>query len=412
MPEQRRPMADEIIAQVGCTDAVSIEECLLAACDTELDKPEGEPQDIQRAFNCVRAVILRCDGNTAPEAQRYLAGALFRRAQFLAQLGHPDEARSDFKDVANSWRDSTDPRVRRVVAANWLEAGQFEEEQGNKRTALQCYTHAMAHADDPDDMTQLQVVRAQSNRGEIHAALGELDEAENVFDAAIQRWEAHSDYWIRRAVANMRVYKAAALKNERYYEGAIPLFEEAILYADRAIDPPAYFIQSGAWASKAGCLQVLERYEEAIACVDAMENWIVNHVRPTSSGRSAHSMAEKSLRGAYFTKSRCLYELERFEEALRVFDLVGVTYDDIAEDMDKRADACHKLVLRARILADLGRCDEAMKAHDEIVHRTMSFGQPAWTPEMLVSIAFLLSHIKECSGEALTTPADGLPDPS
>lgn len=108
-----------------------------------------------------------------------------------------------------------------------------------------------------------------------------------MFDAAIQRWENHPEYWIRRAVANMRVYKAAALRNERYYEGAIPLFDEAIAYADRALDPPAHFIQAGAWASKAGYLQALERHEEAIDCVDEMESWMENRVRPASGKNGA-----------------------------------------------------------------------------------------------------------------------------
>lgn len=149
MEKTPQSISDELIKQVGCAGADNVEQCLLDACDAELHKPEGETQEIERAFNSVRALILRLDGNTDPAVQKYLAGAVFRRTQFLAQFGRPEEARHDFKDVANSWRDSDDPDVRRIVAANWLEAGQFEEEQGNKRTALQCYAHAMTYADDP-----------------------------------------------------------------------------------------------------------------------------------------------------------------------------------------------------------------------------------------------------------------------
>lgn len=414
MQEPHHPTPDEMIAQVGCLEADNVEQCLLDACDAELHKPEDEPQDIRRAFNCVRAVILRLDGNTDPAAQPYLAGALFRRAQFLAQFGRPDEARHDFTDVANSWRHSTDPNVRRIVAANWLEAGQFEEAQGNRRTALQCYRHAMAYADDPDDLTQLQVVRAQSNRGEVLAALGELDDSVDVFDDAIRRWEGHPDYWIRRAVANMRVYKATALKDEEYYEGAIPLFDEAIAYADEAVDVSAPFIQAGARASKADCLRRLERYDEAVTCVDALESWVTNDLQMAGGKDSSHSLVEKSLQRARLVKSRCFYELQDFENALRTFDSAGITCDDIVDDIEKRERACSDLLKRGLILVGLGRYEEAMALHQEVFSRTCQFSDPKWTVPMVMS----MGHLKKCIEQRtldpdwLTTPSDGSPDPS
>lgn len=410
--ETPRLISDELIEQVGCAGSENIEQCLLDTCDAELHKPEGEQQDVQRAFNAVRALILRLDGNTDPAVQKYLAGAVFRRAQFLAQLGRPEEARGDFKDVANSWRDSGDPDVRRIVAANWLEAGQFEEEQGNKRTAVQCYKHALAYADDPDDTTQLQVARAQRKRGEVLAALGELDEAVDVFDAAIRRWENHSEYWIRRAVANMRVFKATALKNEEYHEDAIPLFDEAIAYADRVIDPPAFFIQAGAWVSKADCLQQLERYTEALDCIDEFEQWMEHTVRPHAAHKDE---AESALRRAFLVRSRCLHELARYEEALAAFDSTGVTLDDLEdEDLDTRERICGNLIRRGLILVGLERYEEAKALHHEVFTRTYNFPDPKWTVPMVMS----MSHLSKCVEQRtldpdwLTTPADGSPNPS
>src|SRR3546814_5483659 len=72
---------DDMIALTGCGTADSIEHCLLEACDREMNRPDGEPRDIELAFNCVRAVILRLNGNDAPDVQQYMAAAILRRAR-------------------------------------------------------------------------------------------------------------------------------------------------------------------------------------------------------------------------------------------------------------------------------------------------------------------------------------------
>src|SRR3546814_16462803 len=96
---------DDMIALTGCGTADSIEHCLLEACGREMNRPDGEPRDIELAFNCVRAVILRLNGNDAPDVQQYMAAAILRRAKFLVLFDHPrSEERRVGKECGRSWR--------------------------------------------------------------------------------------------------------------------------------------------------------------------------------------------------------------------------------------------------------------------------------------------------------------------
>lgn len=402
-------IAAEIVARAGCAGADDIDQCLLDTCDREMERPEGEPQDIELAFSCARAVILRLDGNEAPEMQRYLAGALFRRAQFLAQLGRPKDARRDFQDVAATWCNSEDPAVRKIVAANYLEAGQFEEDEGNISTAEQCYEYAATYADDPDPATQRQAVDAICNHVDIHIDRGDIDEAGEQAAEIRARWQDHPEYWIRRRIANLLVNYAVGMKedDERCAE-ALPLFDEAIAYADHAVDPPAYFIQAGAWLSKCHCLEKLDRHEEAIACVDAMEGWMAEIVRPSADPDTAvNSQAEGSLRNAWRIKARCLNEIGRYDEALAAFDRTGVGVESITDEPDKSVPVLRSLVDRVAILANLGRMDEAETFCKVVRDRVLSFGLPkARAAEILGMVAAMQACV------ALTNRADGSPDPS
>src|SRR3546814_21044609 len=103
-----------------------------------MNRPDGEPRDIELAFNCVRAVILRRNGNDAPDVQQYMAAAILRRAQFLVLFDHPEDARRDFQRTIRTWRGSADPNIRRVVAGLLLDAGRFEENQETQIGRAEC----------------------------------------------------------------------------------------------------------------------------------------------------------------------------------------------------------------------------------------------------------------------------------
>lgn len=418
MTNQRPPTPDEIIARAGCGNAGNIERCLLDVCDRELHRPEEEPQDVELAFNCVRAVILRLDGNEAPEVQPLLAGAVFRRAQFLAQFDRPEEARHDFQDVAATWGRSTDLAVRRIVAANYLEAGQFEEDQGNIRTAEQCYGLAAAYADDPDPITQKQAVDALCNHVDIFIKRGWMDVAAEKVAEIRARWQDHAEYWIRRRVANLLVGFADGMKqNDEYREESLALHDDAIAYANRGVtDPPAYFIQAGAWLSKCSGYEKLERHEEATACVDAFERWMEETVRPNDNGeRPRNAMAEGSLRRAYLIKARCLNEIGRHSEAEEAFKQSGIHLGDLGEDFDKRQTACKDMLRLVKILVDLGRKEEAEDLYDEICRRMFSFGKESMEPMTLFAIGTALQYIKngpDWFEKQFTSPSADSPDPS
>lgn len=391
------PTPDEIIAMAGCADADCIERCLIAVCDREMHRPDDEPQNIELAFNCVRAVILRLDGNEAPEMQQYLAGALFRRAQFLAQFDRPDDARRDYQDVAYTWDDSSDPVVRSIVAANFLEAGQFEEEQGHIGEAEKYYGQAAKYADDPMTITQKQVIDALSNHAEIHIRRGWLDPALEMVSDIRARWQDHPEYWIRRRLANLLVVYADGVKqDDERCEEALPLLDDAIAYADRALQPPAYFIQAGAWMSKCHCLEKLERHEEAVACADAFAQWVADVVRAEPDyPKSSLAMVEGSLGRACLVKASCLNKLGRNDEALAAFRQSGVTLDDLGDDFDKRQRACNDMIRLVKILADLGRKQEAEDLHDEISRRMFSYGEHSFETMTLVSLGMMHSYIED-----------------
>ncbi|WP_341704721.1 hypothetical protein, partial [Ferrovibrio sp.] len=405
------------VARAGCAGAGDIDQCLLDTCDREMERPEGEPQDVELAFNCVRAVILRLNGNEAPGVQRYMVAALFRRAQFLAQLGRSKEARRDFQDVAYTWRDSEDPQVRRTVAADFLEAGRFEEDQDNLTEAEKYYEEAGRYIDDPDPDTQMQVVRAFCNHAEILIGRGWLDAAAEKIADIRTRWQEDPDYWIRRRVANLLVRYADGMKmDDERREEAFPLFDEAIAYADR-LDPSAFFIQAGAMMSRCNCCEKLERFEDAVAHVDAFEDWMTTIARPRRlrEGQGEIDMAEGSLQGAFLIKARCLNRLGRHAEALEAFDRCGVTLESLGEDFHKRDRACNDLLHRVKILADLGKRQEARELYDQIFERMLSFGDRSIEEQTFAYLAMMhgyAEHGPDWLDKMLTTPADGSPDPS
>lgn len=412
-----KPTPEDTIKAVGCDCAVDIDQCLLDTADTEFYRGEEDgPQDLERAFNCLRAILMRHWDNPEPKVQKFVAAALMRRGQIMAQGGNIEQALTDYDEVWVRYSGSEDPKVRKQVAAALLEAGQLEERQCNLVAAEKWYELTGRYADDADPMTQYQVVQAQCNAADIYIDRGWLDPAFEKINALIARWSEHTEYWIRRRIANLMVNKAVGVKedDERCAE-ALRLFDEAISYADRAVDPPAFFIQAGARLSKAHCFERLEDYEEAIKYVDSFENWMQECVRPRPDYvKKTNSGAESSLRSAFLLKSRCLHELGRYHQALAAFDSAGVGYDDLVEDMQKRERACNDLVRRGLILIGLGRYDEAETLRKEIFARSFRFPDPKVSISMIMSLGHLGKCIEQrtLEPEWLTTPTGGSPDPS
>jgi tetratricopeptide (TPR) repeat protein len=324
----------------------------------------------------------------------------------FTHMDRTKEAYWDFEEIWRRYNESTDPVIRRTVAAALLEAGELAEEFGSKVDAEKWYELTAGYADDDDQSIQVNVVNALSNCCEIYIDRGWMDPAVEKITALMQRWHDHPAYRIRRRLANLLVRKAEGLMNdeERRTE-AQTACDEAIAYADAAVTPPAYFIQASAWLIRCGTLQRLERFSDGIACVDAMEQWIISGIhRLPDYEEDANRMVERSLNSAYLIKSTCLAELERYQEALDAFDKSGTGLDDIVNDPKQTILTLEVLTARAKLLCLVNRTKEAEAFYEAVQERVLSFGLPP--VEILTTMATMGVMIN------LTSPADGSPDPS
>jgi tetratricopeptide (TPR) repeat protein len=407
------PTPDEMIIALGLSTAPDIDQALLDACDEALDAKE-RPQDHWTAFNCLRAILMRHWDNPDPSVQRHVAEALLRRAQMLAHLKRIDEARADYDELWSRYEDCNDPNVRNSLAVGLCEAGKLEARHKNWKMAKWWYSLTARFAESENDNVQLMIVRAQDHLGELHADTGEMKQALAVFDWAIERWAQHHDYWIRRSVSNTRHSKATALMDGGEYEAALHLFDEAMVYADRLTDPPAFFPQISARLSKCYCLERMKRYGDVVEAVEDLEHWVDQTARPDPHYRGEdRESTEHLFRRAMMTKARCLHRLRDFPSALDAYDRTGRVIDDIDSCTEASRHIVEDLAWGASILADIGRVEEAREFFYSIGLRLAQFNRP---PEWDFGILEVTFHLAQQLGikefQDLTTPTDGSPDPS
>lgn len=398
------PTPDELIDQLGLRDAPDIDHALMKVCDAEIEI-EDRPQDLQLAFHCARAVLMRHWESSDPAVQKHVASALLRRAQLAAYSGHVDRARDDFDEIWTRYKDSTDTEMRRTVVEGLLDAGELEERSGNKITAEKWYALTSHYENDTDGPTLIQTVRAQSNACDILIGRDWIDPAIEKIHALRDRWAQHSEYWIRRRIANLLVAKGNGLiENEERREEALPAFDEALVYTEQALEPPVYFIQADARLGKCRAFQRLEQYEKAVECADEMDRWAdLLRANPDVDQKRVEHI-KPALKLSRLVKSRCLHALDRHEDALSAFDKSGIGLDAISDDPDRTISTLKALTTRVDILCSLGRWDEAEAFQSEISDRVISFGIPKKI-EVFAMVAMIGANISmarkyDCSPES------------
>lgn len=399
------PTPDELIDQLDLRDAPDIDQALMEICDGELEA-KGRPQDIQLAFHCVRAVLMRHWDNPESAVQKHVAVALLRRAQICAYERHINKAREDFDEIWMRYKDSTETEIRRTVVEGLLDAGEMEEKLGNKTIAEKWYGLTSHYENDTDGPTLIQVMRAQSNACDILIDRNWMDPAIEKIHALRDRWAHHAEYWIRRRIANLLVAKGNGLiENEERCAEAPQALDEALAYAEQSLQPPVYFIQADARLGKCRAFQRLEKYEAAIDCAEQMERWAdaLRADPAVDQTRVKHIATAMTL--SYLSKARCLYALDRYEESLSAFDRCGVSLDGISDDSEKTLSTLKKLMTRVNILCGLRRWEEAEAFHSEISDRVISFGMPK-NIEVFAIVAMIGANI------SMARKYDGLPEES
>lgn len=398
------PTPDELIDQLNLHDAADIDQALMEACDAELDADDDRPQDLQLAFHCVRAILMRHWENPDPAVQKHVASALLRRAQICAFERHIDRAREDFDEIWVRYRDSTDTEIRRIVVEGLLDAGEMEEKLGNKTTAEKWYGLTSHYEEDTDGRTLIQVVRAQANACDILIDRDWMDPAIEKIDAIRDRWSKHSEYLIRRRIANLLVAKGNGLiENEEHRAAAPQALDQALSYTEAALAPPVYFIQADARLGKCRAFLRLENYEAAIQVAEQAEEWAAQLEARISKEEYAHVRRRFDL--IFLTKSRCLHALGRDEEALSAFDRCGTGLDDISDDPNETISTLKKLMTRVDILCALERWDDAEAFYSEIKDHVIRFGIPK-NIEVFAYVAMTGANINMARRSA------GLPDPA
>jgi tetratricopeptide (TPR) repeat protein len=397
------PTPDELIDQLNLRDAADIDQALMKACDAELEA-EDRPQDLQLAFHCVRAILMRHWENPDPAVQKHVASALLRRAQICAFERHIDRAREDFDEIWVRYKDSTDTEIRRIVVEGLLDAGEMEEKLGNKTTAEKWYGLTSHYEEDTDGRTLIQVVRAQANACDILIDRDWMDPAIEKIDAIRDRWSKHSEYLIRRRIANLLVAKGNGLiENEGRRAEAPQALDQALSYTEAALAPPVYFIQADARLGKCRAFLRLENYEGAIQVAEQAEEWAAQLEVRISEQEYAHVRRRFDL--ILLTKSRCLHALGRDEEALVTFDRCGTGLDDISDDPGETVATLKTLMTRVNILCALERWDDAEAFYSKIKDRVISFGIPK-NIEVFAYVAMTGANINMARRSA------GLPDPA
>lgn len=422
MERSSRPTPEEIIATIGCGDAADIDQYLLNTADAEFNKEESDgPQDLQRAFNCLRAILMRHWENPAREVQKYVAGALMRRAQMFAHANAIDDARNDFSEVRSRYAEFEDIEVRRPVAAAFLEAGSLEERERDSDAALEWYEQGIEiFNNDQDALIEQQLVEMKINLAQIYVSRDWLDLAFEIVNDSARRWADSKIYWMRRKVAFLKVVQAtAAAKNADHKTAALSLLPEAINYADRALGHFLHFVQGIAYEKWVRLLHERDHYDKAVLIADRFIV-LAAEIMPTQSiDNNATEQIEEHLRNVHFYRAQSLVLLGRLDEALQACDLTGISSGDGEyTSADDKELAIAVLAVRAIILSKLRQFPAAKRCLFEIYRVAGTNVDETWTSAMVTSVGVAIENLESelkkvgLNLDEVTTPADGSPDPS
>lgn len=182
-----RRSPDEVIASLGIANEIDIDQVLIQICENEANDEERDA-DVGLCFDCVDSVLARHRENPDPVVQKYVARALFRRAQLLDHLRKFDEADAEFDTFWSRYKDSDDPAVRKAITDGQQVRSNCLAAQGRYQEALEAFDRSGVSLDDirEDSDETLNILKLLINRFSILVDMGHIQEARD-FSAEAER---------------------------------------------------------------------------------------------------------------------------------------------------------------------------------------------------------------------------------
>lgn len=299
------------------------------------------------------------------------ADAWLRKAKVLHILGRWDEARVAYDNATNATPDDYEA---------WWEKGQFLSSTGDINESMKAYDKAieLIPANDTSEL-----------------ALAWADKTEEL--AAADRWEdallsANRTLELTPMDGTMWHFKAFILTNLDRKEDALATFDEALKQNPKDILN---------WQYKASLLVEMKRYNESLEAYDKILELISENdtlelaqawrskgmaLNKTGKEEAAQEALKKALEhydkaissstddaGLLQSKGWTLYELNRFNEALMIYDKILETSPSIEPYLTQTI----ALIAKGDALHALGRNNEAIEAYNRAIETGPNFGV-AW----------------------------------
>lgn len=343
---------DELLTRFGSSTAPELREWVAIALHNKLSllQAAGRYED---ALTAVEEVIARFGCDPLPKRPYMALDALFRKSFFMHELGRRKDAIEVYGEFVERYRDDSDPHVRAklaiVMSANTeqlLHAGRYEETVKAADELLASF----GEAEDPE-------LRSHVADGLRHKAdaLGKLGRWEAALAVDEQVIESSDD--ATTGGAWPLSHKAVALSELGQLEQAIAAWQEVIdRYSDKDT-PPVSELVAKARTETATLKQLLNATSGP----------------PGTRIRPGYDIDPKQLANRLGARGAALFDQENHTQAIKMFDTIIDWFQD-TRDQELRGLVALAFTNKAVALSRLGREEESMRIHEEMVSR---FGEDA-----------------------------------
>jgi tetratricopeptide (TPR) repeat protein len=285
------------------------------------------------------------------------ARAVFQRARTAAEEGRYGDAIAGFDEIAGLLGDPAPPELEPLAAEALYGKAYSLERIEREHDALAIYRQVVErYHDAPDGELRRQTARALLRQGNSLARLGQTDEALAIWEDVVTRYEDDADPDLGRRVAGALDRRAAAMRRLERLDEAIDAYDEIVVRFTGSDFPALRRRADVALSNKAFVLLVDGRVEEAIVVAGAA----VARLGATEDP-SGLAIAVLNLGGA-------LVKEERLDEALNVYDTL-IERLETAAAPERQWHLILAVSNKVEVLAMLGRSQEAVAVHQELVQR-------------------------------------------
>lgn len=313
-----------------------------------------------RAITTVDALEERGPAASLGRQETLIRGQLLKSGAF-ASLGRREDALAVLETLRQS-AGREEPTLRALVADGLNRRARLLADGGQKRSALQAYSDALAEMDQEGLVAA--TVDALSAKAVLLIELGEVDIAYATAKELLARFATESQAELAATAASAIGRTAAAFRGHGATERAMALWDEIVgRYGDDR-DSSIRRLVARALVERAELLAVSGQRSEAVVVADA------------AAARFGDELAADEpmlLARAIGTKGMALASEGRYEEAIDVFNVLVARFGD-SPSLPLRTQCALALLNTAIALEALGRDDEAAEARRLVVAR---FGDAA-----------------------------------